>query len=153
MEIFLPFEKNGYYEVSSDGIVRNSHSGQYLKNYLDHNGRVCVKLNGGGETRTCSVARAVYHAHVDPDVPMENVRIEYIDGDKKNVSASNLLGVKCNHQTEYHIRSNRCKFRVMRTFDGCIFDSIGEAAVATGIHRSNVYRDLYKGGTRFKFVD
>lgn len=153
MQLFLPFEENGYYEVSSDGIVRNSHSGRCLKNYLDYNGRVCVKLNGGGEVRTCSVARAVYHAHVDADVSMDDVRIEYSDGDKTNVSAANLIAIKANHATKYRTWTNKCTRRVMRLIDGRIFDTIGEAAVATGIHRSNVYRDLYKGGIRFKFVD
>lgn len=153
MQIFLPFEENGYYEVSSDGIVRNSHSGRCLKNYLDRNGRVCVKLNCGGEVRTCSVARAVYHAHVDTNVLMDDVRIEYADGDKTNVSASNLIGKRSNHVTKYRPCVNKHTRRIMRLIDGRIFDSITEAAIATGIHRSNIYRDLYRGGTRFKLVD
>lgn len=152
MEIFLPFEENGYYEVNSDGVVRNSHSGLCLKNYLDQNGRVCVKLNGGGEVRTCSVARAVYHAHVDPNVSMDDVQIRYADGDKTNVSASNLIAVKSTHAINYRPRRTGKATRVMRISDGRVFDSIGEAAVASGMHRSNVYRDLYKGGVRFKFV-
>lgn len=147
MTVFLPFEENSYYEVSNEGIVRNARSGQELKSYLDHNGRVCVKLNGGGDARTCSVARAVYHAHVNSAINMADIRIDYADGNKSNVSPENLIGIP--------IAKRICggKFPIKRVSDGRVFTSVAEAAHACGIHRSTIYRDLQGCNQYFKLAD
>jgi hypothetical protein len=79
------------YEVSNEGHIRLLNRGDKLTNCsLGLDGRRRVRLRVNGETRvTCLVYALVAKAFVDN--PEGHNRIQFIDGDRDNVRADNLV--------------------------------------------------------------
>lgn len=84
--IWLDIREAPGYEISNEGLVRNSHTGRILKTYLDRpNGYEKVKINGKNKYIHKLVAERFYDCNDN-----NNYIIKHIDGNKRRNYVSNL---------------------------------------------------------------
>lgn len=84
--IWLDIREAPGYEISNEGLVRNSHTGRILKTYLDRpNGYEKVKINGQHRYIHKLVAERFYDCNDNNDYI-----IKHIDGNKRRNYVSNL---------------------------------------------------------------
>lgn len=171
----------GLYEVSDKGRIKSvskvgSKREFYLKQQVDKNGYMAVRLSKGNKKFQTTVHRAVAKAFVDNSE--RKPCVNHKDGDKKNNCAENLEWVTYSENTKHawanglidrergvaacrrNIEKARDKQRkaVMRS-DGKIYRSIADAAASVGVDRSVVSRVLAgkkgkvtAGGYRWTYV-
>lgn len=166
MELWLPIKDFSGYEVSSDGRVRNSRTGQVLTPGFNTNGYYIVCLWRNGKQHTKTVHRLV--ASTFYDMVDDRLVVDHVDGNKTNNHISNLefcssgennrrayaLGLKKAVRQYDHPRNK--KIRVVET--GEVFRSISECARAIGGSRRHIGdclhgRILTHHGYHYEFVD
>lgn len=89
MEQWLPIDDFLYYEVSSEGRVKNKGSDYILKPIDNGNGGVMVILRRDGRGHSRLIRRLVANAFLPPPRLHSDAPV-HLDGDYKNCAANNL---------------------------------------------------------------
>lgn len=117
------------YEVSDEGRVRNSKTGQILSHSIDEQGDDIVYLYDGPEKYKRKVHCLVAESYLDGDT--KHSYITHADGDKRNIKASNL---------QLRNKKSGKKVKVLET--GVIYDSISECSRDMRISISTISKSL-----------
>lgn len=143
MELWLNIVDYPNYEVSSDGRVRNKHTGKFLKPRPDSQGYMRVYLyDGHGRGRDMLLHRLVADAFYDGD--HTDLVVNHLDGCKDNNFVANLEWCTHSENLKHAYRTelrdsphNRCKpVRIIET--GEVFSSVRECARYVGCQHSNI---------------
>lgn len=148
------------YEVSSEGRVRNGHTGRLLGIYDNGHGILQVVLRRDGRNHARAVHRLVAEGFDGPS-PSDMVPI-FVDGDRSNTAYENLVwktrsfAVQWARQgSRYQPRDNR---RVRHVRTGIVYDNALECAKAIGgledlvlLTAQSLWETTYMG-SRFEFV-
>ena len=134
------------YEVSNEGRVRNSKTGRILAHSIDEQGDDIVYMYEGGIKYKRKVHCLVAESYLDGDI--EHSYITHIDGDKRNIKATNLK-----------LKPKRQGRRIKVLETGDIYDSIKECSRELHVSPStiskclnyNFYRNIY--GYHFEEVN
>lgn len=168
----------GMYQVSTEGRVRSvdrvtemvrygisyemRHKGRVLKTSVNKCGYERVQLTKDSRPYNFTIHRLVATAFIPNK---ENLpEINHIDGNKRNNNVDNLEWCTKSHNIQHAFKNglidkNNMTFNrklVMRS-DGVIFNSLTDAALASGAHVGNVSacchgRLMHTGGYGFEFL-
>lgn len=117
------------YEVSDEGRVRNSKTGQILSHSIDEQGDNIVYLYDGNNKYKRKVHCLVAESYLDGDV--KHSYITHVDGNKRNVKASNL-----------RLRNKKSGKKVKVLETSMVYDSISECSRDMGISASTISKSL-----------
>lgn len=138
------------YEVSTNSDVRNVKTGRIMTQFKKAHGYVFVALWRNGKQKHFSVHQLVATMFI-PN-PHGYTEVDHIDMDKSNNCVENLRWVSRKENMSYLTK------RVLCVETGRIYDSVLQASVETGIHKTgiaNCCRGKRKttGGFHWEYVD
>ncbi len=145
------------YIISSNGIVMNDITGEFLKMYLDKDKYPIVKLKIDGKDKHCKVHRLVFEAFNEN--PFELPEIDHInrnhwDNTKENLEAVTgienlnrlykLREIERDKLANYkNVRKERTKYTDSQIFQVCLRlikgDSISKTSKNTGVDTRTIY--------------
>ena len=145
----------GLYEVSSYGRVRslprNTTKGKILSPYMSgrRNLDPTVKLHKNGTKKHMKISRLVCTAFHDN--PKGLPEVNHKDENPLNNNAENLewcdRKYNNNYGTAIQRRKEKLSKKVINKTTGCIYPSITEASIQTGISKQSISRYCLKQGT------
>ena len=90
MEIWKPVKSAPNYEISNNGLVRNTKTGKMLKIATNNHGYHLVCLSYKNKKQTGYIHRLVAEAFIPTDLDTRISVVNHIDGYKSNNSIENL---------------------------------------------------------------
>jgi hypothetical protein len=160
-EVWAPIHDYPKYEVSTYGRVWSHRTKIFLKQKVNRGGYLIVNLYNNCGMSTKTVHGLVKNAFIHLDDP--NLQIDHQDGDKTYNDIRNLEPVtsKENHRRAFEmgLRDSRFGPQPVRCLEtGDEFESIADAAKATGCHSGNIAgvlrrRSKYTNGYSFELIE
>lgn len=128
---------------SIEGTVYNTETKRYV-GWKNHSGYLTVSLSNNGKKYTCRVNRLIAEYFV-PN-PESKSEVNYIDGDKTNNSAKNLMwaGRKNNTGNNYPFKHTPKAVEVSKDGFKKVYPSINEAERQLGIYKNGL-RNVVNG--------
>jgi hypothetical protein len=147
LDTWVPIDGFDPYEVSDQGVVRNSNTGRILKQYDNGRDTIFVTLSRGGQKYSKSVRRLVATTFIGE--PMEDDVAIPIDGDYSNNRADNLVWKPMWFAVRVKAQRRRTEplysFRIEEIATGRIFENSLEAANALDKLEDDIVRAVDVG--------
>ena len=150
------------YEISNDGQLRNIRTGRIMKTRINERGYEVIGLTINGRTQSEKIHRLVAEEFLDDDEHYGE-DVTFIDGDKSNVNADNLMWISRRdliRNTYARGRKQTHRMRRIRCVEtGEVFDSIIECSRVMGINKASICKCVNAGylqtreGYHFEPVD
>ena len=153
MEIWKPVEGFPQYLVSPEGHIRNTERDAPVKTRQNLQGIRMVNLMRDTKQYTRSVALIVAQAYLRPPPSPAYNSVIYLDGDKGNCEARNLMYRPRWYAVKYHqmFREEPLKVSVIIEETGEIFGTLREACVKYGLIEHYTYVDMLNGSPCFHY--
>ena len=160
MRVWIPVKDFPGYQVSNDGLIRNSKTGRILKTQIDIHGYRVLTLRRDKQQISVAVHRIVASSFYDGN--HTGLDVNHIDGNKLNNHIRNLEyctrqeNIRHAFRTGLKVPSRRMKIRVIET--GEVYESIRDCQRKTGFDQSSISKclsgkqDSYRGKYHFEKI-
>lgn len=152
-EIWMPIRDFPKYLISPEGLVKNKQRRMLVKTRQNAQGIVMVNLMGDGRRHTRSVALLVAQTYLSPPRNPSYNSIIFLDGDRSNCSALNLMWRPRWYAVRYHKMFERepMNISVMIEDTGETFGTLREACMKYGLDEQYTYIDMLNGDPCFHY--
>lgn len=153
MDIWMPIKEFPKYSVNPDGLIKNHKRDTIVKGRQNRQGIVMVNLSRGNHRLTRSVALIVAEAYLQPPRNEAYNSIIYLDGDRGNCQANNLMWRPRWYAIRYHAMFDKEPINVSVLIEdtGEIFGTLREACMKYGLVEDYTYVDLCNGDRCFHY--
>lgn len=153
MDIWKTVQDFPKYVVSPEGVVKNKKRDTIVKTRQNRQGIAMVSLMGDDARHTRSVALLVAQAYLMPPKNPAYNSIIYLDGDRTNCAARNLMWRPRWYAVRYHKMFERdpIDVSVMIEDTGEIFGTLREACMKYGLDEQYTYIDMLNGDRCFHY--
>lgn len=154
MDIWKTCRGFSKYVISPDGLIKNRERGTLVSTRQNRQGVVMVNLMGDDRTKnTRSVALLVAQAYLAPPKNDSYNSIIYLDGDRKNCSANNLMWRPRWYAVRYHKMFDEAPYDISVIIEdtGEVFGTLRDACIKYGLDEKYTYVDIINGDKCFHY--
>lgn len=154
MEIWKTCQGFSKYVVSPDGLIKNRDRDTLLSTRRNRQGVVMVNLMGDDNTKsTRSVALIVAQTYLASPKSESYNSIIYLDGDRSNCSATNLMWRPRWYAVRYHKMFDEVPYDISVIIEdtGEVFGTLRDACLKYGLDEKYAYLDILNGEKCFHY--
>lgn len=152
-EIWMPIHDFPKYLINPEGLIKNKQRNTLVKTRQNVQGVVMVNLMREDGRHTRSLALLVAQTYLAPPKNEAYNSLIFLDGDRSNCSALNLMWRPRWYAVRYHKMFERDPIDVSVQIDdtGEIFGTLREACVKYGLVEQYTYADMLNGDRCFHY--